>query len=173
MSTKKELNEAKAEITELRRLFRRIYPSGDHRSPDRFWQLIRRLAEHAQWLEDLSTPMTARPTAVASTVNVDQEASPGTGGGGRSANQPLLPGVYLLDRPGDRNLYHQGRQYQTELDRIYRQMKAILDRSADWLRGLDLDPEQLPTTMRPRCECGEIMATAWRFCPYCQRERNE
>lgn len=84
-------------------------------------------------------------------VNVDQEtATTGAGGGGRSANQPLFPGVYLVDGHRNRNLYHQGREYQQELDRIYRQMKAILDRSADWLRGLDLAPEHLAASLPMR-----------------------
>lgn len=166
--SKKEINAAKAEITELRRLFRRIYPSGNRKYPDRFWEQIRRLSEHVQWLEDLSTPLPARATAVSNTVNVDlEEAAGGKGLGGRSAQQPVFPGVRLIERDGDRNLYHHGREYQTEIDQIYRKIKAILDQSADWLRGLDLDPEDIPTTRRPRCGCGELLATTWRYCPYC------
>ena len=166
--SRRELNEAKAEITELRRFLARMFPSGDRRSPHRFWEAVRRLSVYVRELEELSTPLGGRPVASSTVINVDLEASSGAGTGGPSAEQPLFPGIRLIDREGDRNLYHQGREYQQELDRIYSQIERIIGQSATWLRGLDLDPEDIPTHRRPRCPiCSEILATTWRFCPYC------
>ena len=170
--SKREVNELRAEITEWRRIFRRIFPSGDRKSPDALWQQIRRLSEYAQWLDDLSDPTPAQPTAVSATVNADQETSTG-GRGGKSADQPLFPGIRLADRRGDRNLYHQGREYSRQLGRLTKSLEQMIDQSADWIRGLNHDPKPLPSKKRPRCDtCGEVMATMWRYCPYCKRPRS-
>lgn len=169
MSTKRELNMAKAEITELRRLYRRVFPSGNRESPDRMWKLIRRLADHIADLNELSDPIPSRPVATSASVNIDQDGGSALSSTSPSAERPLFPGVWLAPegRGGDRNLYHRGRAYQKEVERLGDQLEALISQSADWLRGLDMDPVDLPPSKRDRCECGELMATIWRLCPYC------
>lgn len=172
MSTKKELAAAKAENTELRRMLSRIFPSGDRRAPHALWKAVRRLSDHARWLDWLSDPTPSQPTATSHAVNVDHEEATGVGSGGKSANQPILPGIRLADRAGDRNLYHSGYEADAELKRLTKTIEQLIDQSADWLRGLDRDSIQLPAKRRPRCdECDEVMATVWRYCPYCATAR--
>lgn len=172
MSTKKELNAARAEITELRRMLARIFPSGNNKSPHALWKQIRRLSAYAQELAELADPTPARPTVTSETSNPDSDAPAVVAPGGRSAEQPLLPGVRLKDRKGDRTLYHAGTDYLAELERLTKAIEKLIDQSADWIRGLDHDQADLPTKRRPRCtSCSEILGTAWRYCPYCATER--
>lgn len=154
-STKRQLTDANAENRELRRLLARLVPSSDHRSRDRVWRLLGQYADHFTYLNEMSTPLTAR--------KLDRSPS-------RDADKPVMAGVRLSEREGSREVYHGGRPFEREADRLYRRMQTMLDQSAAWVRGIDLDPERVPSARRPRCECGELVAIAFKWCPWCGTE---
>lgn len=156
MSTKKELAAVRDQNKELRRTLSKLAPSLDARAPDRVWKLLGQYAEHFQYLASMTTPYQSRSVA---TMNHTRS----------QADRPPFNGTHLTDRKRDRTIWHNGRAFEREADRLYRQLQGLLDQSAAWVRGIDLLPQPVSTSRRDRCECGELQAISWSWCPHCGR----
>lgn len=160
MSTKKELDEQRAQNKELRQTLAKLAPSLNKNTPDRVWKLLAQYAEHFRYLASMSSPLQSRSVGTMSRNS-------------RGDDRPVGTGTRLSERRGDRTIWHNGRPFEKEADRLYTQLQGLLDQSAAWVRGIDLLPTPAQQSRRPRCQCGEVLAITWGWCPHCGRPRME
>lgn len=159
MSTKKELAEVRDQNKELRRTLARLAPSGESKAPDRVWKLLAQYADHFRYLASMSSPLQSRSVGVMTRHG--------------SHKEPVGAGTWTSNHRGDRSIQHGGRPFEQEANRLYRQLQGLLSQSDAWVKGHDLLPTPAPSSLRPRCQCGELQAISWRWCPHCGRERIE
>lgn len=167
-SEREQIADLRAERDSYLEALRRLVP-GFKKKPDAGWQAMIRIRRHIDELAWMSEPGRAAVYDSSTGGGGERSIYPGIAVASDGATAELPDGDGVTNK-GNRNLYHPGQAFGKQVERVVNGMNRLVDRSEDWVKGIDQETAELPRNRRPRCRhCGGELGLVWRYCATCGR----